>query len=279
MLALSLMILIIVASTLVLLAATPEAQRSPSAPAPSGPAVSTEALRHYAQGRLLEERGESEAAIDEYYRALRADPGSATIARRISEVAARAGDPTRSLEFARRALAADPAEARARWLEGAALFKQGERVEALASLEAAVSADSNQAEYLMALAHVAGAMERNDVQERAVRQLVRLREDDAEAWFQLASLTALRQDWTTAERALARVSTLNPDRPGLDFLTGWIAEGVGHDSLAVEAFRRHLKANASDTGTRQRLVGLLARDQRFTEAYAEAHRLSQANPG
>jgi tetratricopeptide (TPR) repeat protein len=277
MLALKFMIFI-VASTLVLLAATPEVPRSQSAPATSGSAASAEALRHYAQGRLLEERGASEAAIDEYYRALRADPGSSSIATRISEAAARAQDWDRSLEFANRALALEPANTRARWLEGVALFQKGQKEPALSALQAAAAADTENVEYLQALSHVAEEMDRQDVQEQAVRRLVQLRDDDAESWFQLASLTVLRQDFTTADHAVARVTELNPDRPGLEFLRGWVDEALGRDSLAVTAFRRHLTANPTDLGTRRRLVTLLARNERYAEAYAEARKVAAASP-
>jgi tetratricopeptide (TPR) repeat protein len=277
MLALMHMILI-VASTLVLLAATPEGAPRPVR-APVAPGAKAEALRHYAQGRLLEERGEGEAAINEYYRALVNDPGSATIARRISEAAARFGDSDRSLEFARRALAAAPGDARSLWLEGVALFEKNQRESALAALEAAFRADSENAEYAQALAHVSEEMGRADVQERAVRRLVDLRDDDAEAWFQLAALSARRDRFVEAEQALDRTAAINPDRPGLDFLRGWVAEGLGRDSIAVDAYRRHLRGNSGDRSTRQRLVSLLARRGEYAEAFREAQSVTRASNG
>src|SRR5260221_12649988 len=71
-----------------------------------------EALKHYVAGRMLEEQGDSDGAYREYFRALSSDPRAPGIARRISELAARTGDPQRSLEFADRALAVDSADAR-----------------------------------------------------------------------------------------------------------------------------------------------------------------------
>jgi len=237
-----------------------------------------EALKHYVAGRMLEEQGDSDGAYREYFRALSSDPRAPGIARRISELAARTGDPQRSLEFADRALAVDSADARAHWLRGAALFQLSRSVEALASLEAATVADSERAEYFESLAHVAEEANLPDVQERALKRLVVLRDDDSEAWFQLAALAARRDHFDEAEAALQQAADLNPDRPGTDFLRGWIAEGQGRDSLAIESYRLHLTAHDSDQMTRRRLVTLLARQQRFSEAYREARRVAQSSP-
>ena len=276
MLALKLMISI-VASALILMAASPRPAPAGSDPADSTRFSSADALRHYAQGRLLEERGEGEAAITEYYRALVSDPHEISAARRISELAARSGDAARSLEFARRVLSADSSDARARWLEGVALFQQGDRERALRSLEAAVALDSSSVEYPQALSHVAQEMGRLEVQGRALRRLIVIRDDDAETWFQIAALAAHDGHFAEAESALDQARRLNPDRPGIDFLRGWVLESLGRDSLAVESYRRHLAAHESDQATRRRLVTLLARHQRFTEAYREARMVSRSN--
>ena len=269
--------ILVFASTLALMAAT--ARPGPMRPDAAEPTrfPSADALRHYAAGRLLEERGESDAAVDQYYRALVGDPRSGAAARRVSELAARADDIPRSLEFARRALAVDPNDARAHWLEGVALFQQGDGAGALAALETAVRLDSSSAEYLQALAHVGHETGHADVEERALRQLVGIRDDDAEAWFQLAVMAARQGRFTEADSALDQAVDLNPDRPGADFLRGWVSESLGRDSLAIAAFQRHLAAHASDQVTRRRLVTLLARQQRFPEAYREAKRVSMAN--
>src|SRR5262249_21057511 len=124
-------------------------------PTPSDQYFSEEALRHYAQGRLLEEEGERAGALSEYVRGLCGDARSAHGAQRLSEVAARLGDARQSLEFADKALEIDPANARALWLKGGALFNLGRAPEALEFLEAAVAADSEQTEYMATLARVA----------------------------------------------------------------------------------------------------------------------------
>jgi len=239
----------------------------------------SDALRHYVAGRMLEEQGDSDGAFREYYQALSSDPHAPGVARRISELAARTGDPQRSLEFANQALAIDSTDARALWLRGAAQFQMGQIGEALSSLQAATAADSERAEYFESLAHVAEEANLPDVQESALKRLVTLRDDDAEAWFQLAALAARRDRFDEAENAIEQASDLNPDRPGMDFLRGWIYEGLGRDSLAIESYRLHLAAHDSDQMTRRRMVTLLARQERFAEAYREAKRVAASSPG
>jgi tetratricopeptide (TPR) repeat protein len=278
MLALKFMIAI-VASTVLILAATPPGSRVHGAPADSARASSADALRQYAVGRLLEERGDVDGATDLYYRALVADPRAGEVARRISELAARSGDASRSLEFAERAIALDSTDARAHWLAGVALFEQGKREAALASLETSVRADSTHAEYAQALVHVAQEMGRLDVEHMALQRSIEINPDDGEAWFQLAAISARSGKYAEADSALEVATRLNPDRPGTDFLGGWIAESMGRDSLAIVHYRRHLAAHEDDQVTRRRLVPLLARQQRFTEAYAEARKVSRSHDG
>ncbi len=240
---------------------------------------SEEALKRYAGGRLLEERGDRAAALEEYYRALFLDPGAVEIVRRVSEVAAQMGDPGRSLEFAERALALAPADPRALWLRGTALINLGRDQEALGPLEAAARADSGRIEYFRTLARAAERLDRFDLLARCYRRVVWLDDEDGEAWFQLAAAEARRGRFGAADSALALAVQLNPLRPGLFFLRGWVAESLGRLDDARQAFRQHLEIHPDDQGARRRLVLLLAREKRYTEAAREARTLARARPG
>ena len=273
------MIMRVVANTLLLAAATSTLPGTGLAAALSPPAYpSEEALGHYLQGRLLEERGDSEQALNEFYRALLLDFHASEVARRVSEVSARMGEAQRSLEFADRALALDPDDARSLWLKGAALFNLGRAQESLEFLRAAVDHDSSQVEYLRTLARVGEHVDRVDLVARAYERIVDLEDDDGEAWFQLAAARARLGEVAAAGRALAQAVELNPLRPGVFFLQGWVEEGLGHPRQAIDLYRRHLEIHATDQVTRRRLVGLLARQGRYAEAYREARVVSQARP-
>ncbi len=270
----------VVACFALLLAATVEAPAPPAPGAASSPAFSNqEALRRYLQGRLLEERGEIEGALAEYYRAVLVDKHSAGLMRRISQLSARQGENARSLEFAERSLEIEPGESEGLWLRGTALFNLGRGPEALPVLEQAVRGDSDRVLYLTTLARVAEQMNRLDLVERAYARAVELDEEDAESWFQLAAAEARRGRFAEADRALTRSAELNPIRPGLFFLRGWVSEGLGRHQDAADLYRRHLAIHADDAVTRRRLLGLLAGDQKWSEAYTEAVALAKVAPG
>ena len=239
---------------------------------------SEEALRRYAQGRLLEERGQRDLAMGEYARALLLDDASVGLARRASEVSAINGEPARSLEFADRALALDPQDARAHWLRGTALLSLGRESEALAPLEAAARLDSERVEYFRALGRAAETLDRLDLVVRSYRHAVRLQPDDGESWFQLAAGEARLGNFGAADTALGQVLQTDPLRPGAFFLKGWVEENLGRTQHAVELYRQHLRAHPDDQEARRRTVHLLGRAKRYDEALREARIVARARP-
>jgi tetratricopeptide (TPR) repeat protein len=239
---------------------------------------SEEALNRYARGRLLEEQGNRARALEEYYRALFLDPRAIEVARRVSEVAAHMGDPGRSLEFAERALALDSEDPRSLWLKGAALLNLGRDQEALGPLERAVGHDSSRAEYFRTLGHVAERLDRYDLLARCYRRLVWLDDGDGEAWFQLAAAEARQGRFGAADTAMAMAVDLNPLRPGVFFLRGWIAEALGRSDEARQDYLRHLEIHRDDQSARRRLAVLLARQGKFREALDQARTLAKARP-
>jgi tetratricopeptide (TPR) repeat protein len=265
-------------------AGVPAAPAPPAAGTPAladtsgGHYVSEESLGRYLSARLYEQNGQLTEALGEYYRALSLDPRSTDLLVRISQLCAHLGDAGRSLEFAERALARDPNDWRALWLQGAARFSTGHTADALAPLERACELDSTQAEVLRTTARVAETLGRADVAERAWRRLVDVDDDDGEAWFQIAATEARRGDFKHAEASLDRATELNPTRPGLLFLEGWVKENLGNLPAAIELYRHHLEVHPDDVGTRRRLVGLYLRSNRLEDAYAEAKRVGAADP-
>src|SRR5258705_11448667 len=150
--------MLLVACTLAIVAATSTLPSDAPPQAPRMQYSSEEALRRYALGRLLEERGQRDEALGEYARALLLDEGSVSLSRRLSESSALNGDPARSLEFAERSLKLEPGDARALWLKGTALLNMNRAPEALEPLEAAAGADTERVEYLRTLGRAAEAL-------------------------------------------------------------------------------------------------------------------------
>ena len=263
-----------VACTLVLAAADP----APDSASRPGPPVSEAALSNYLQGRLLEERGAGPEALGNLYRASVLDPKSASIARRVSELAAALGDFHQSLESADRSLVLEPANPRGLWLRGTALFQLGQPDESLEALQAAVAADSSDPEFPRTLARVAEHMDRIDLVAEACRRVLELEPSDGDAYFELAAAEARLGRFTAAAKALARAKELVPFRPGVFFLDGLIQEGLGDAEGALALYRRHLEFHPSDLSARARLVPLLAHLERWSEAYREVQPLAAARP-
>lgn len=233
---------------------------------------------HYLVGRLLEERGDDVEALAEYTAALRADTSAADIEVRIAEVSARLGETERSLEFAARALRHEPGHARALWLRGAALLNLDRPAEALASLEAAVAADSEQVDYWRTLARAAEQQDRIGEVSGYWRHIVQLDDSDGEAWFQLAAAEARLGHFQEADSLLDEAVAINPVRPGAIFLKGWIVENLGRREEAIELYRHHLQLHPGDQTARRRLVNQLVDAGRYDEAYREAVSVSRASP-
>lgn len=262
------------------LAAAPSA--APAAPAPADSTdrayPNEQALRHYLQGRWFEASGQAQEAQAEFSRALSLDAGATDLMLHLCEVAAGSGEPGRALELADRVLEREGGNAKAQWLRGAALFNLGRAGEALAPLEAASRADSLNAEYARTLARVAESLDRLPIVAAAWERATRLDDEDAESWFQLASAAARLGRFALADSALDRSLELNPVRPGTTFLRGWIRESTGRVDEAIELYRRHLEIHSSDQTTRRRLVLILSRARRHSEAFQAAQALSAARP-
>lgn len=251
---------------------------APPASPPAAPVPSGEAIAHYGRARLLEEGGDDAGALAEFLRVLAIDPTAGSAARHASEAAARLGESGRSLELADRALAIDAGDARARWLKGSAEFNLGRARDALASLETANAGDTLDPEIPRTLARVAESMNRIDIVAKAYRKVTDLDEDDGEGWFQLAAADARLGAFDEADSAVARAADLNPERPGLLFLRGWIAESLDHEAQAMDLYRQHLELHADDLTTRRRLVRLYASAGRYADALNEAHKVTAARP-
>ncbi len=265
-------------ATTVSAAPAARAKAAPASEVTSGSYPNEQALSLFLSARLLEQSGKLTDALGEYYRALSLDPRSVDLLVRISQLCARLGDNGRSLEFAERALGFAPDDWRALWLQGAGQFSTGHAVEALLPLERACELDSTQAELLRTTARVAETAGRADVAERAWRRLVWVDDEDGEAWFQLAAMQARRGAFHLADASLARALDLNPARPGLLFLQGWVKENLGDAPGAIELYKHHLEVHPDDLSTRRRLVKLYVESNRLNEAYAEARRISTALP-
>ncbi|MBI3539516.1 MAG: tetratricopeptide repeat protein, partial [Candidatus Eisenbacteria bacterium] len=138
--------------------------------------------------------------------------------------------------------------------------------------------DSEHVEYLRTLARAAEAQDRIDIVVRSYRRVAFLDPEDAESWFQLAAGEARLGRFGAADTALHEAAEMNPLRPGMPFLQGWIDENLGRTSQALDLYRLHLAAHPDDGLTRRRTIRLLAQGRRYDEAFREARALTRAEP-
>ncbi|MFI5370846.1 MAG: tetratricopeptide repeat protein [Candidatus Eisenbacteria bacterium] len=268
----------ILSATLALVLTAAPVSASVPAPEAGDAYTSQEALSRYLLGRLLEEQGDRGEALNQFYRAMVLDPRAGGIARRVSELKLARGESESALEFADKALAADPRDARASWLRGAALLNLERVGDALAPLQNAVALDSERVEYWRTLALAADHVENWRLSADAWRHAAWLDEEDGESWFQLAASLARLGRFGGADSAAQRAAELNTMRPGLLFLQGWIAENLGRNHEAAEFYRHQIALQSDDETVQRRLIAVLVRDERWSEALDEVRPLAAAHP-
>ncbi|SEU44173.1 CHAT domain-containing protein [Nonomuraea wenchangensis] len=121
------------------------------------------------RGDALLEQGDLDGAEAAYHRALAADPGSAEALYSLGCVASHRGDHAAGLDWARRAIALDPAHRGARALAGNALLGLERHAEALEHLQAVHEDPPGGVHVQMALCHEGmGDLERAELELRAV---------------------------------------------------------------------------------------------------------------
>jgi tetratricopeptide (TPR) repeat protein len=103
-------------------------------------------------------------------------------------------------------------------------------------------------------------------------------DEDGEAYFQLAAAECRLGRFEEAAVALARAKEIEPRRPGIAFLDGWIQESTGHADQAIASYRDHLSKHPDDQVTRRRLVNLLVRTGHAADAYPLAREVAEASP-
>jgi len=262
-------IAVLLAATLPATVAAPpaHAQESPparprsAAPEPRVIAAAAQeaSLRHYLQGVLLENEGDLPGAIDEIGQAFALDPSSSDLAIKLAELSLQAGNPSATLDYARRATALGDSTGRARLLAGNALASMGMLRESLAEFERATAEDSTRAAAWLGLGR---AREESGDEAGAVVALRRaweLAPDDIETAWRLAGQEARLGRLDAADSLLDRVEESAPRLPGVSATRGWIAERQGRYADAARAYEAHLVQFPTDTRVRRQLLQVYAR--------------------
>jgi len=200
---------------------------------------------HYLLGAILEEKGENEAALAEFDRALKLRPDTPTLRYRKAIIyreqgkidaataeieAALQADPSlppanyllgllrlekEDWESARgyfeKAVAGNAEVASSRYCLGYIAFREGRTDDAVASYRAALRADPNQKEARIALGNIAYEQENLPEAEEQFRALAALEPDNARWHYNLGVVYRDREKPDLSEKELARAKELDPN--------------------------------------------------------------------
>jgi tetratricopeptide (TPR) repeat protein len=183
----------------------------------------------------------------------------------------RDGDPARAEELCRAVLRADPHNAEAALLLGAACQAQGRPAEALAHLQQALHVRPHYAEAHHALALVRAAQGDVPAALEGLRQALRLKPDYAEAHHNLGVTLARQRQLDEAVAAFRQAVRCKPDYAAAFLKLAHALVELGRTDEAISAYRSLLRLRPDDAAAQNALGLLLAKQARPAEA-AEAFR-------
>lgn len=137
---------------------------------------------HLIYARYLRALGRWDQALAQLQAAEKLDPGSTVVALNLAVHHYYARQPDRTLELARKVLAADPQSEAARRLLGIAFEQKGEPEKALPLLQEAVSLSGNNSMYLGALGHAYALAGRTSEARKILKQMTEAKADYMSAY-------------------------------------------------------------------------------------------------
>jgi Flp pilus assembly protein TadD len=175
-----------------------------------------------ALAQYQEEAGQLKEAADNYTRALGVTPMSRELKVRRIRVLYRAGDFSRSAQYAAQAQSEHPEDVRFPQLQARALFESGASARALTLLETAAKTFPKDVSTQFALADLYNDAKRGADAERAIRQVLQLEPSNADALNYLGYLLAERgEQLDEAVRLVRRALDADPGNPSYLDSLGW----------------------------------------------------------
>jgi tetratricopeptide (TPR) repeat protein len=208
---------------------------------------------------------------------------SAQSALRLGNVRRDLADPQGAEREYRRALELQPSMNPARVALGNLLRRRGDVKEAVALLELAAQAGSNEerSRALVALGSAMIAGGRRDAAERSFDRAISYAPARAEVRIGIARAwlaTGRKEDATRALAVLARATELAPDLPAIWYALGRAREKLGDGPGAFDAYDRVFRLDPANLPARKRVIRLAVQTRDFARARHESERLVAEAP-
>lgn len=221
--------------------------------------------------RVYLDMARASRAREELERLLEQAPGRPEVLSLLGEVERQLGDPRRSVDLNRQALAADPGFVQARYYLGLALLELGQPAEAIQELQLVAQSGANPAEANLALgtAYLEAARPKDAV--AALQAAAREAPQRPEIQIRLAEAYRTVNQLAAADKALsiagehinAGLGALYHDlESDLHMQIGLLRVAQGRLGAAASAFERVLALNADHEGARRGLAEVRKRLRR-----------------
>lgn len=225
--------------------------------------------------RYYRRQGDEDAALETFEAATRLDPTDPRPFLSVSNLRGQRGDLEGALEYAEKALAAEPTSVDARLRKAELLVDIGTRNdrpelmdEARAIIDQVLAEDTTSAEGLFVLGKYEIAGENLDAGIEALRGALDARPEWPQAHLVLGSALLLRGELQRARAELARAVELDPGFVEARRLLVKVHADLGEHEYAIENGERYLRARPEDDGTRIIVAQSMVRLGKVAEAIA-----------
>ena len=226
-----------------------------------------ESREAFAQPRLLLQRGQYDAAIDQLNQLEAQQPGLKGLAHELGSAYYRKGDYPKAIESLKKALVESPQDNEAVQLLGLSYYLAGRPAEAIPLLEkvqAWFPRTNVDASYMLGMCYV---QTHDYVQARkAFARMYDVPPDSAPSYLFPARMLLRQQFEPVAEEYAQKAVALDPKLPRAHFLLGELYLFKSRVPEAITEFQKEMAINPTDASTYYKLADAYSRVQKFEDA-------------
>ena len=233
-------------------------------------------------GGMLAQLGDLEAAVEQLEKARQLDPGNARVHFNLGGLKGTLGDLDTAIEHYEAALRINPRYDDALLAYGRMLAQHGRLAEATERFERMLELDPWQIEARLALADVQAQQGRSALAEGQLREALDLdlgAADRSRIWTRLGSLALARGDAPAARRALDEAIAADPSQADPHFALANLLGASGRFDDAATSYGRAAQLRPTEPTIRLGEATALVLAERWSEARARLEAALEAIPG